>query len=89
MGTKDVNEKDTREAVKKVLRALHNGCTESPLSLEEAETAVWYLRLVPGDDPEAITALARQALSEAQNRIRRVLEGVWESLGLSSPLPPG
>jgi len=83
-----MNEKDTKEAVEKVLRALHNRHTESPLSLEEAETAVWNLRLVPEDDPKAITALARQALSEARNRIRNVLEGVWESLGLSSPLPP-
>jgi hypothetical protein len=84
-GEKDMKEK---EMVEKVLRALDNDRTESHLSLKEVESIVRDLGLVPGDDPKAITALAREALSETRKRIKEVLEGLRESLGISSPLPP-
>jgi hypothetical protein len=88
-GAKDVKkEKDIkeREVVEKVLRALDSDRTESRLSLKEVERVVRDLGLV-GDDPKAIAALAREALSKARNRIRETLEGLRESLGISSPLP--
>jgi hypothetical protein len=77
-----------KQAVEKVLRALDSDRTESRLSLKEVERVVRDLGLVPGNDPKAITALARGALSEAQRRIGEVLEGLRESLGVPSPLPP-
>ncbi len=80
-GAKDV------KAVERVLRALDSDRGESRLSLKEVERVVEDLELA-GDDPKAITALAREALSEARNRIKEALEGFRESLGLSSPLPP-
>jgi hypothetical protein len=80
--------KDTKQAVEKALLALHNERTESRLSLREVERIVRNQGLVSGDDPKAIAALAKEALSEARNRIREVLEGIRESLGLSLPLPP-
>jgi hypothetical protein len=80
--------KDTKKVIEKVLLALHNERTESRLSLREVERIVRDQGLVSGDDPKAIAALAKEALSEARNRIREVLEGIRESLGLSLPLPP-
>jgi hypothetical protein len=90
-GRKDVKkEKDMkkREMVEKVLRALDSDRTESRLPLKEVERIVRDLGLVPGNDPRVIAALAKEALSEARKRIREVLEGLRESLGVSSPLPP-
>jgi hypothetical protein len=89
-GAKDVKkEKDMkeREMVEKVLRALDSDRTESRLSLKEVERIVRDLELVPGNDPKTIAVLVKETLSEARKRIREVLEGVRESLGLSSPLP--
>lgn len=84
-GPKDVKD---MEAVEKVLRALHDERNGSRLTLKEVEKVVRDLELVPGNNPKAITALARAALNEARNRIQVVLDGVRESLGISSPLPP-
>jgi len=87
---KGPNPKDVK-AMEKVLRALDRALesdrTDSRPSLKEVERVVEDLGLA-GDDPKAITALARKALSEARSRIKEALEGLRESLGISSPLPP-
>jgi hypothetical protein len=80
--------KDMKQAVEEVLRALRNDRNKSRLSLKEVEKVVRDLGLAPGDAPKAVTALAKAALNEARNRIQGVLEGLRESLGVSSPLPP-
>jgi hypothetical protein len=72
-----------RKAVERVLQALH----EDPrLYIPTSERARAIAQEVaPEEDPKA---LAREVLKEARRRVRGVVQGLWDSLGIRLPPLP-
>jgi hypothetical protein len=72
-----------RKAIEKVLQALHEDL-KSYIPTSERVMAIAQ-KVAPGEDPKA---LAREALKEARGRVRRVVRGLWDSLGIHLPPLP-
>jgi hypothetical protein len=72
-----------RKAVERVLQALH----EDPRRyIPTSERVRWIAKEVaPEEDPKA---LAGEALKEARRRVRGVVRGLWDSLGIGLPPLP-
>lgn len=72
-----------REAVEKVLRALHKDPRRYRPNRKRVERVA--RAVAPEEDPEA---LAEEALKEVRERVEEAVDGLWRSLGTSSPPPP-
>jgi hypothetical protein len=73
---------DMKEAVKRVLRALHEEPRKYRPDRKRVERAAQ--RVAPEEDPKA---LAEEALRELRRRVGEVVDGLWRALGASSPPP--
>jgi len=73
---------DAREAIERVLRALHEQPRKYRPDRKRVERAVQAV--VPGEDPRA---LAEEVLRELRKRVEEVVDGLWRALGASSPPP--
>ena len=72
-----------RKAVERVLQALH----EDPKRyIPTSERVRWIAeKAAPEEDPRA---LAREVLKEARRRVKEVVQGLWDSLGIGLPPLP-
>jgi hypothetical protein len=72
-----------REAVERVLQALHE---DHRRYVPTPERVRWIAEeAAPEEDPRA---LAREVLKEARRRVRGVVKGLWDSLGIHLPPLP-